>query len=198
MRLVGQESWQVSRGTSLPVDVALYLRDVLALSVDTRPFVPSLDPAVPVFVPDGVDRAAVTKEWPGWWDDILEWCRTEVRFDDAQERLRSVPVAATSPALASRPALRVAVAALLEPSARYQTAIGQPVLPPIMVVPEVVRDLEQELGRPPKPFKLVITEIRVREPMWEPLTATHVLASQRFVESDAVRPALRKVLLPIA
>jgi len=146
----------------------------------------------------GGDRAAVAKEWPGWWDEILVWCRTDIPFDDPMERLRSVPVAGTSPALADRPALRVAVDALIERSSRYRTAIGLPNVPPSNVVGEVVRDLERELGRRSKPFQLVITEVRVREPLWEPLTATHILASERFVESDAVRPALREVLLPLA
>jgi hypothetical protein len=198
MRLAGQASWRVSRGTALPVDVALYVRDALALSADTRPFVPSLDPAVPVFVPPGLDRAGAEREWPGWWEDILEWCRTDVRFEDPRERLRTVPVADTSPILLKRPALRAAVAALMEPASRYQAATGMPRVPPSTVVNEVVWDLERELGRRAKPFDLVITEVRVREPMWEPLTPEHVLASQRFVESEAVRPALREVLLPLA
>jgi hypothetical protein len=198
MQFAGRESWQVSRGSSLPVDVALYLRDVLALSVDTQPFVPSLDPPVPVAVPAGVDRAAVTREWPGWWADILEWCRTDVGSLEPRERLRTVPVADTSPALAHRPALRAALAVLTEPAARYQSALARPPVPPDLAVNEVVDELERELGRRVKPFRFRITEVRVRESMWEPLTATHVLAAQRFVESPAVRPALREALLPLA
>jgi hypothetical protein len=198
MKVAGRESWEVSRGSDLPVDMALYVRDALALSVDTRPFVPSLDPSVPVSAPAGVDRAAVAREWPGWWADILEYCRTDVRTLDPRERLRSVPVVDTSPALAHRPALRAALAVLTEPAARYQSALARHRVPPGLMVNEIVSELERELGRRVKPFRFRITEVRVREPMWEPLTATHVLASQRFVESEAVRPALREALLPLA
>ena len=59
-------------------------------------------------------------------------------------------------------------------------------------------ELERELGRRVKPFRFLITEVPVREPVWEPLTETHVLASQGFVNSEAVRPALREALLPLA
>ena len=66
MKFAGRESWQVRHGTDHAVSVALYVRDALALSVDTDPEIPLLDPPVPVHIPDGVDRAAVQREWPGW------------------------------------------------------------------------------------------------------------------------------------
>jgi hypothetical protein len=199
MRFAGKQSWQVCHGSAQAMDMALYLRDTLALSVDTRPVVPSLDPAVPVSVPAGVDRAAVAREWPGWWADVLEWCGADAPLgDDPRAHLRSEPAADTSPALANRPALRGAVAALFEPAARYWSTLARRAMPPSMRINEIVRDLERELGRPAKPFRLVITEVRVQDPMWEPLTATHVLASQRFVESEAGMAALRQVLAPLA
>lgn len=198
MQLAGQESWQVAHGSTLPSDMGLYVRDALALPVDTSPAVPSLDPPVPTTALDGVDRDVVAREWSGWWTDILRWCRTDSGGEDPRERLRSLPVADTSPALAARPALRAVVGALTEPAARYWSANRRPMVLPSMFVNEVVRDLERELGRPVKPFHLVITEVRVRGDLWEPLTRTHVLASQQFVNSDAVRSALREVLRPLA
>ena len=57
MRFAGRESWQVGHGTNQAVNTALFLRDTLALSVDTVPELPGLEPSVPVFIPRGVDRA---------------------------------------------------------------------------------------------------------------------------------------------
>ncbi|CAM3335869.1 hypothetical protein KIPE111705_03295 [Kibdelosporangium persicum] len=185
----GTQSWRVSYGGSLAVDVALYIRDTLALSVDTRPHIASLDPSVPVFVPENVDRTAVALEWPDWWADVLAWSRTEVPGPQA---LSHAPMVETSPALANRPAMRAALAALTVPAARYHATLSHA---PAIPVDEVVRALEAELGRPVKPFHLVITQIRVSEPLWEPLTETHVLASHRFTGTTA---ALREVLLPLA
>jgi hypothetical protein len=168
----------VDRGGAAPVDLALYVRDVLALSVDVKPFVPGLEPPVAVIVPAGVDRAAVAEEWTGWWADILEWCRGEAQ-----------------PEMADRPALRTALAALTEPAERYRSAVqGRR---PTLIVNEVVSELEQELGRRAKPFRFRITEVSVCEPLWEPLTPTHVLASARFADSDDSRPALRETLRPL-
>jgi hypothetical protein len=62
----------------------------------------------------------------------------------------------------------------------------------------VIRALEEELGRPVRPFSLVITQIQVTEPMWESLTESHVLASYRFTDSTAVVPALREIISPLA
>jgi len=196
MRLLGQESWQVESGTQLAVDMALYVRDALGLPVDSDPVLPGLDPAVPVSVPDGVDPAAVAAEWSGWWGDVLAWCRADVARD-ARSAFETLPVADSSPALRHRPALRVALAALTEPAARYQSTLARPG-PPSMVVNDLVSELERTLGRPAKPFRLVITEVRVRGATWHRLTAQHVLTSTRFLASEAARPALRDVLASLA
>ncbi|RSM89677.1 hypothetical protein DMH04_06825 [Kibdelosporangium aridum] len=195
MHLGGTPSWRVGYGSSLAVDFALFIRDTLALSVDTRPHVPSLEPVLPVAVPDGVDRAAIEAEWPGWWDDVLEWAREEV---PAQQALTMAPMVETAPALANRPALRAAVAALTVPAARYHAEVSKTFVSSPLPINDVVQSVERELGRPVRPFSLVITQVRVSEPMWEPLTETHVLASHRFTDSNAVVPALHEIISPLA
>lgn len=193
MKFAGRESWLVFSGTSYAAETALYLRDALALPVD-EPALPPLDPPVPVQVPvpPGVDRAAVVAEWPGWWADVLEWCRSRLAPEPAPEPdLQSLPFMDTSPALAARPALRAALAAVADPAHRYFAAKGPPQLPPSMMTNEVVSELEQELRRPAKPFRFVITEVPVQGEVWLPLTERHVLASTRFMASAAARPALR-------
>ena len=182
------ESWRVDLRDEGSIDLALYVRDALALSDDVLPVVPSLTPSVAVTVPAGVDRDAVVGEWPGWWADVLQWCRDQGQ-DDPPEPL---------PTLDDRPALRVALDVFKEQATRHRTVANRARERPTSLLNEVVRELEQELGREARPFHLVITEVSVSEPMWAPLTPTHVLASVGFTDSDAARPALRETLLPLA
>jgi len=115
---------------------------------------------------------------------VLEWWRA-ARLVDAREGLESLPVADTSPALARRPALRAAVAALIEPAARYRAGLPRPPPPPRLAVTGLVRDLEREIGRSAKPFRLMIVEVPVRGLVWERLTPEHLLASTRFRDTPA-------------
>ncbi|MDU0289225.1 hypothetical protein [Saccharothrix longispora] len=189
MRFAGRESWQVSHGTNQAVNTALFLRDTLALSVDTVPELPGLDPSVPVVVPAGVDRAAAAEEWLGWWADVLDHARTELPAES--------PADPAGRSLTVRPALRAAVLALgpavLDHGGRHATTRGA------LPVGEVVRGVENRLGRHVRPFRLVITEVPVQGMVWERTTDAHVIASQRFL-SDPARsaPALRAVVEDLA
>ncbi|WP_367134117.1 hypothetical protein [Saccharothrix sp. HUAS TT1] len=189
MRFAGRESWQVSHGRNRTVNAALFLRDTLALSVETVPELPGLDPSVPVVVPPGVDRAAAAEEWLGWWADVLDHARAEPAS--------SPPDDPGGRSLQFRPALRAAALALRAAAAEY----GQQHVTPHSALPigEVVRGVEGRLGRHVRPFRLVITEVPVRGLVWERMTDTHVIASQRFL-ADQYRsaPALRAVVESLA
>lgn len=167
---------------------ALFVRDTLALSVDTSPDLPGLDPAVPVIVPRGVDRAAAAREWPGWWEDALEEARS-----DEPEQVQDVTETAT---LLTRPALREAVIALRDDFYRFRGPEGRPnVLP----VGEVVHGVENRLGRQIRPFRLVITDVPVQGMVWERVAPGHVLASSAFLRDPArCAPALREVVEDLA
>jgi hypothetical protein len=194
MRFAGRESWQVGHGTNQAVNTALFLRDTLALSVDTVPELPGLDPSVPVFVPRGVDRAGVTEEWLGWWADVLDYARAESPVD-----ARLVPTNEDSTSLLARPALRAAVHALREPAASWEASRGRRLSPGALPVGEVVRGVETRLGRQVRPFRLVITDVPVQGLVWERMTPNHVIASQRFLEDPArCAPALRAVVEDLA
>lgn len=189
MRFAGRESWQVSHGTSHTVNTALFVRDTLALSVETVPELPGLDPSVPVVVPAGVDRAAAAEEWLGWWADVLDHARAELAGGS--------PADPAGASLQIRPALRAAVLALAAAAAeydqRYVTSRGA------LPIGEVVRGVEGRLGRYVKPFRLVITEVPVQGMVWERMTETHVIASQRFLVDPArSAPALRAVVESLA
>jgi hypothetical protein len=183
MRFAGRESWQVSHGTNVAVNTALFLRDTLALSVDTVPELPGLSPSVPVFVPPGVNRAAISEEWLGWWADIIDFARAEM----PRER-QEVPVDSESTSLRTRPAIRAAVLALRERTAAYDRDRGVRSAPGSLPVGEVVRGVEAALGRPVRPFRLVITEVAVQGAVWERMTPTHVIASDDFL-ADPSRSA---------
>ncbi len=189
MRFAGRESWQVSHGTSQAVNTALFIRDTLALSVDTVPELPGLDPSVPVVVPSGVDRVAAAEEWLGWWADVLDHARADLPGGAPDD-----PAGAS---LQIRPGLRTAVQALGAAAVEYgqRHVQSRGALP----IGEVVRGVEDRIGRYVKPFRLVITEVPVQGLVWERMTETHVIASQRFL-SDPARsaPALRTVVESLA
>lgn len=203
MRLAGTQSWQVRWGDDLAVNIALYLRDTLALSVTTDPDIPLLIPSVPVYVPAGIDRAAVTQEWPGWWTDVLAYARAE-DTGEPRDRFSRYPIQPGSPALANRPALRTAVTAF-EPIAgpyfgewkREMIAAGPGARGNL--AGDLVRARETELGRRARPFRLTITELPVAGKMWHRLTDDHVLVSAAFAADPAVcTPALRGLITELA
>lgn len=193
MRFAGRESWQVSHGTNQTVNTALFVRDTLALSVETVPELPGLDPSVPVVVPPGVDRAGAAEEWLGWWADVLDHARAEPPVGAPG----STPADPAGSSLQVRPALRAAVLALRQAAAeydqRYVTSRGA------LPIGEVVRGVEGRIGRYVRPFRLVITEVPVQGVVWERMTDTHVIASQRFLVDPArSAPALRAVVESLA
>ncbi|MBB4969445.1 hypothetical protein [Saccharothrix violaceirubra] len=179
----------MSHTTNRAVDCVLFLRDTLALSVETVPELPGLDPSVPVVVPPGVDRAAAADEWLGWWADVLDHAR------DASPG-RS-PIDPDGPSLAGRPASRAALRALLPAFAEYSAR--RPRRAGALPVAEVVRGVRYRLGRPVKPFRLVITVVAVRGLVWERTTATHVIASEHFLDDPGRgAPALRAIVETLA
>jgi hypothetical protein len=171
----------IGHGVSLGLLSALYVRDSLALSVDTEFHVPGLVPSLPVLVPAGVDRAAVTREWPGWWKDALEACTRGA--EPAQPE--------NAEALLTRPACHAAVMALktgIEELHRVQSPAALP-------IGDVLRGIESRIGRWAQSVELHIAEVPVDGLLWERIAPAHVLASTRFLNDPArTAPALRAVL----
>jgi hypothetical protein len=167
MRHADIPSWMVQHGTSLPADIALYVRDALALSVSTEPDIPLLVPSVPVSVPAGVDRAAVARQWPGWWDDVL-----------------------TSEAVGHyagpiRPEVDAAVSAFEQRIGRHFAAARPD--PRRIDVGGLVAEREAELGRPARRFRLVITELTVDGPLCHRRTPEHLVVSTASPVDDVLR-----------
>jgi hypothetical protein len=177
MRHAGPPSWLIQQGTSYLVDVALYVRDALALSVTTEPDIPLLTPPVPVSVPAGVDRAAVAEQWPDWWADVLT---------AAEVGHYAGPV---------RPAVDAAVSAFEREFARYQGALHAEHVD----IGGIVDATEAELGRPARPFRLTITELAVQGSLCHRITPEHVLMSTEFIRDAPSRDAaLRRIVAGLA
>lgn len=171
----------IGHGVSLGLLAALYVRDSLALSVDVEPHVPGLDPSLPVQVPLGTDRAAVTAEWPGWWADALDAC------------VRGAETAApeNAEALLTRPASRAAVLALKPGIEQLHRAHSPAELP----IGDVLSGVTPRIGRWTQSVELHIAEVPVDGLLWERIAPAHVLASTRFLNDPArTAPALRAVL----
>jgi hypothetical protein len=196
VELAGSRSWRIAWGDDLAAVTALYVRDALALSVSELPL---LDPPVPVSAPDGVDREAVAREWPGWWADAL--ARVVADWSEPRERFLSMPVRPESPALAARPAIRAAVEIFSLDASRYRDALkprgGPP--PHTRGIGDLVRAREAELGRKARPFRLTVTELPLDGLVWHRRTPEHVLISTRFaMDGERRDTALREIIAELA
>ncbi|MEC3982158.1 hypothetical protein [Amycolatopsis sp. H20-H5] len=197
MRFANSMSWQVTWGSEHEVDVALYIRDALALSVADGQVLPPVEPAVPVHIPPGVDRAAVQEQWADWWTDLLAFLRNRTdpdpRFSHGRYR---------RPALAEDSAMRHAVAEF-SPLASRHNATGDWATRRQRagdgIVGELVREAEERTGRRARPFQLAIIEISVAGRVWQRQDQGQILVSNRF-SSDrrALGGALRKVIDELA
>jgi hypothetical protein len=189
MRFRGTQSWQVSWGDGGIARTALYLRD--ALSLPAAPEIPPLIPAVAAA--DGVDRAAVAAQWPGWWADVLAFLSGGP--DDPRERHLLLPVRPDSPALAARPAIRAALDVLGPLAARHP----RPRRPQRRDIAGIVRAREAKLGRPARPFRLVVTELSVDGLVMHRVSDRHLLVSTRFAEDEPrCRAALTEIIAELA
>ena len=188
MHFRGTRSWQVSWGDGGVARIALYLRDALALPA--APEIPPLTPPVPAIeVPD---QAAVAAEWTGWWEEVLNFAASP---DDPRERHRLLPVRPDSPALVDRPAIQAALDTLGPRAAQHP----RPGRSSRRDIGGIVRSREAELGRPARPFRLVVTELSVDGLLWHRVTEQHVLVSTRFAEDDErCAAALREIVADLA
>ncbi|OZM73186.1 hypothetical protein CFN78_09930 [Amycolatopsis antarctica] len=179
------QAWELCWTDDESVQLALYLRDVLALSVDTDPFLPAVDPGVPVEVPPHIDRAEVQRQWPMWWEAVLSF---------SANRRKGGP--AMPEALAEDSAISVAVQHFRDSFARRPRGDSPSRRPShTSNVGAMVRELEEERGRKVRPFQATVTVVSVDGEVWHRLSRTHVLASRRFAADQAAcERALRELV----
>ncbi|EOD68434.1 hypothetical protein [Amycolatopsis vancoresmycina] len=207
MRLENTTSWRASWGSESEIDVALYIRDALALSVSEGQVLPPVEPQVPVHVPPGVDRAAVQAQWADWWVDLLAFLRQREDPDPRSPRTRY-----GRPALAVGSAMRQAVDFFGPAAARHFANARGPALrgagEPMGGTPwapgfyrrqivaserlgQLVREAEVRLGRRAYPFRLNVIEISVAGAIWLRTADDQLLVSSRLAEDG---PGLEVVL----
>lgn len=190
MRFANSTSWRASWGSDDEVDVALYMRDALALSVEEDQVLPPVEPSVPVRIPPGVDREAIQAQWSDWWVDLMAFLSSS---DDPDPRGSGARY--RRPALGPDSAMRKAMADFAELAAEHkrrgrapawqrETAAGG-------LVGELVAEAEQRLERQSRPFSLTFIEISVAGSVWRHISDDHILVSARLAED---RPALTEAL----
>ncbi|AHI01258.1 hypothetical protein GCM10010174_11390 [Kutzneria viridogrisea] len=189
-----QPSWTLQIGVRSDVRTALFLRDVLALSVPDDPFPPT-DPWVPVLPAGEVDRQAVAAEWLGWFNGILDGAPLD--SDDGRDP--------DSAWIAHWPNVRHALRTFIEPIKQWDGQLlrhdqrrGRHRDGAQLWVVDLVNDIGTELDRAVRPFHLVITELPVRGQFWMRRGYNQVLASPELIDNIAafgwaLRPVLREL-----
>lgn len=197
MRLEDTTSWRVYWGSDHDVDVALFLRDVLALSVADGQLLPPVEPAVPVHVPPALDRAAVQAQWEPWWNGLLTFLR-----ERGSGRTRR-----KSPAPGDGSAIDLAAQHFAPAAAEHFAAARRPVSSGFhrrqILASErmgrLVRETEVELGRRARPFRLTVLEIPVAGRVWLRTAEHQLLVSSRLAaDVPALDQAMRALIHEIA
>jgi hypothetical protein len=211
VQLENTTSWRAGWSSETEIDVALYIRDALALSVSEGQVLPPVEPQVPVHIPPEVDRAAVQAQWADWWTDLLAFLRGREDPDPRSPRNRY-----GRPALAQGSAMRQAIDYFTPASSRHfanargpalrgggEPAGGTPWAPGFyrrqIVAGErlgqLVREAEVRQGRRAYPFRLNVIEISVAGSTWLRTAEDQLLVSSRFAEDGPVLEAkLREVI----
>jgi hypothetical protein len=207
VRLENTTSWRAGWSSETEVDVALYIRDALALSVSEGQVLPPVEPQVPVHVPAGLDRAAVQAQWADWWVDLLAFLRGREDPDPRSARARYGRTA-----LAPGSAMRQAVDFFAPAAARHFANARGPALRGTQEPPgttpwapgfyrrqivagerlgQLVREAEVKQGRRAYPFRLNVIEISVAGSIWLRTAEDQLLVSSRLAENG---PGLEAVL----
>ncbi|MFF0148573.1 hypothetical protein ATK36_3490 [Amycolatopsis sulphurea] len=197
MRLGDTTSWRVYWGSDQGIDLALYLRDVLALPVAEGQLLPPVEPAVPVHVPPALDRASVQAGWPGWWNGLLEAlrCRGESRVP----RRRGIPSPGDGSAIDLAAQHFAQAAARHFADARRPAAFHRRQIVAGDRLGQLVRETELELGRRARPFRLSVLEIPVAGRVWLRTAEEQLLVSSRLAEDvPALEQAMRTLIRSLA
>ncbi|WP_033291382.1 hypothetical protein [Amycolatopsis jejuensis] len=189
MRLENTTSWQVYWGSEPEIDVALYLRDVLALSVADGQLLPPVEPAVPVHVPPALDRAAVQAQWPQWWNGLLARERGPARTRRVSGSALDLAVQHFAAAAADHFATaRRPVASGFH---RRQILAGER-------LGRLVRETEVELGRRARPFRLSVLEVPVAGRVWLRTEHRLLVSSRLAADVPELDHAMRTLIRELA
>lgn len=211
VQLENTTSWRARWSSETEIDVALFIRDALALSVSEGQVLPPVEPQVPVHIPPEVDRAAVQAQWADWWNDLLSFLRGRDDPDPRSPRNRY-----GRPALAHDSAMRQAIEYFTPVAARHFANARGPALRGAGVpsggtpwapgfyrrqivagerLGQLVREAEVRQGRRAYPFRLNVIEISVAGSICLRTAEDQLLVSSRFAEDGpGLEAKLREVI----
>lgn len=184
-------SWCVSEGTSWALSVALHIRDVYGIPATKPFFVPPLIPQVPEHIPvtGPLTDVALADEWALWFADLVS---SRAHISSLAGLLLAERTPAFQQAVEKQLGPAAAAADLFRDqdardSARRWKADGP-------VLQELVRSVENDLGRKAQPFELEIRILPVSGYWLHQVAPARVLMN-RPTQSD--RTAARRLLGPI-
>lgn len=182
-RTAGRPSWQTITDTPATLVMALYLRDAAGLEVRAEVMAPPLDPPVDrdsALAPYATEAAAAA--WGPWWDGLLK----------RHPEFRGVPPLVPDPIPALPADLRELIARGLPAAQAWFNARKREDLevlrrhgrPPGLFNPvhELVKQVEEELGRAAAAFDLLISILPVQGRWGRRVDRTHVALSRGLIE----------------
>lgn len=184
-------SWQGSEGSSWPLAVALFIRDVYALSATLPFFVPPMDPQVPEHIPvvGPAGDSTLAGEWAVWFDSLVH-SRASIHepagllLQERSPAFRQAVENQLEPAVAAADSFRSS-----EHSDMVRRTKGH-----ALMLPKLVRSIEKEVGHRAAPFDLEIRVLPVAG-LW-----AHQVAPQRVLTNRttlASPEGMRRLLGPI-
>jgi hypothetical protein len=184
MRRLGTESWRIAVDRSnLLFDFALWLRAVERIDVPPDPFVAGPLDDEPAAEPTA--GAVLSEAWLGWWRDLIglpPWT-----FAGAEDPLPHLDLSSPDAlGLARWPELQRVVMARWEEGTRWHRTRRPPqVYPGENNVGDAAIEVERELGRPLRPFRLDLVLLPVRD------TTVRQVTSERYLVPERVFDGLR-------
>jgi hypothetical protein len=195
MYIAGRDTWRIEIDEPSLLRVALYIRDVENLPVDTDPAIPPLEPGPEIWpvwarrapgplelISHGhsLDRGAAAGQWVRWWNHLLDV------GDTALKELRPPKF----PAFSRVPELQRLVRHHYERATAWSDAVGdnprlkRDHLAAGTRLTGLVEDLEHDVGRPAMPFELRIVVIPVQTKHAWVLEPGRILMTHQLLADD--------------
>jgi hypothetical protein len=213
MLIAGTERWKITIVEPESLRIALYVRDVAGLQPVTDPEIPPLDPSAdvwpawsrrPVEVPQtggvkllggrDIDLELASAQWARWWAHALD---VGARAMDDFRPPAFVPLAGVPDfrALMQRHYIN---ACMWSEGMNDDPRIRHAHSAPSLHLNAFLKDLPNELGRPPMPFSVRITIIGVQTKRAWVLTRDHWMMTRHLVADidnvvDWIRQRIRAI-----
>jgi hypothetical protein len=219
MQLAGTTSWRMGTDEPQSLLMALYVRDISGLRPQVDPDIPTVEPAVPF----GEKRAQVdslaSAQWADWWQQLLDggglWPdhksppdMSRLRHDPELQRIFYWPSRHLPPdfvGLSGTPELQALVrrhyeaARVWSEARKHEFVALTAARQRVSLEWEIVRTIEQGLGRKARPFELDIRVLPVEAVHAWRLSPKRALVSRAlFRDRAAYGKWLRRIIEELA